>query len=135
VDFQTSKVGSRILDLSYLFFTSVRNDVLNRHYFELLRVYFDSFQQFISVRTNQKAPLSFQGHELTWEAFKEEWNEYKFYGLMLAILYAPPSKGDRVVVFCFCFFAKNQPKPFNPLIFSFSFQCLQRLRISPIWKS
>jgi len=93
VDFQASRVGSRILDLSYLLFTSVQNDVLNGHLLDLLKIYFHTFEEHVAA-----SKPTFKDHALSWEDFMEEWEEFKNFGLTLTVMFAPPSKVESKLI-------------------------------------
>lgn len=91
LDFQLARVTSRCSDLSYLLSTSIKMAVLNENFNELLKIYHDSFNAFITSHDNGKGAslLQFNGDELTWEYFSMEFEQYRSYGTTSALLYTP----------------------------------------------
>jgi len=80
--------------VAYLIYTSASLSVLQTEESiqSMLRLYFEVFSE-----TCQKfnCPLQFASQELSWENFLEEWEAYKNFGLIKAVLltflmYSPP---------------------------------------------
>jgi hypothetical protein len=85
IDFQLSRCCSRAIDLNYFFFSSPQYDsVLTEREEEILRVYYDEFSSFA-----KKLGVDSEQSDLTWEAFKEEFDECRYYGLFMGLMLAP----------------------------------------------
>lgn len=86
LDFQLSLASSRVLDIFYFLLTSCQLEVLEKAQKErdLLLIYYAEFTRFA-----QLLGVDTEGLGLTWEAFQEEVDRYRFHGVCLALLLTP----------------------------------------------
>lgn len=68
VDLQLMTYNSAVRDLVFFLFTSVTNDVLDQHYDEFIRIYYESFVGNLKDFHLDLSPFA-------WEAFRKELNE------------------------------------------------------------
>jgi len=78
-----------MIDLSYLLYTSLQIPILNTSLLGLLRVYHEAFENYLITDLKFNRPIQFGGQELNLEGLLEEWAEFKYYGLTMALIYLP----------------------------------------------
>jgi len=85
IDFQLARCASRAIDLNYFFFTSPQHHaVLTDKEDEILKIYYDEFTAFA-----KKLGVNVDDEGLTWESFKEEFDECRYYGVFMGFMLAP----------------------------------------------
>lgn len=84
IDMETTVASSRFIDIFYFLLTSVQMDALQKRETDLLMIYYAEFTSFCGV-----LGVDTEARGLSWEAFLEESEKYRLYGVLMGLVTAP----------------------------------------------
>lgn len=78
IDFQLTRIGTPVYDLSYCLYAGASSDVYN-NLETYLKIYYDSFSQHYKKIVDEEPPCTF-------DEFKSEWIQYNKFGFLMALM-------------------------------------------------
>lgn len=78
MDWQLSRFGSPVLDLSYYFLTSTTKEFRSQHYDRLIEIYYESLKEIIQLCGSNPEQL------FGWNDLQEQFKKFGKFGLIMA---------------------------------------------------